>query len=339
MRPSVESVYPRKKEVPKNFLQTIVGDTERRVESKRVEQVVASGDVEHDLRRALQVRSHTAHAPLLLTLLTLEQARSTSDGPSVHAFDDRSFDLVNITNWDEKIVWEPDEEAPESFLLPETDLSTPLNKTLESGLWTQSIIWGAREPFRDFTQLELHEQDMVQEERQPGMSSQSFLANKPSPACAVQEVVRPRKRMRTDTQPKDKFNISNDQFYEVSKEGGRHRVRQTFGQLVVEHAYPAQKLQLPFVRVHPFEFMHSIGSSNCIVQDPLVQTGGSLIPPPCAPIPTECRAPLQQGADSEEEKRQGRSQGRQGWRYWRGSAPDRRSELARHEQLHPMGVL
>lgn len=55
--------------------------------------------------------------------------------------------------------------------------------------------------------------------------------------------------MRTDTQPRDKFNISNDQFYEVSKDGGRHRVRQTFGQLVVEHAYPAQKLQLPFVRM------------------------------------------------------------------------------------------
>lgn len=53
--------------------------------------------------------------------------------------------------------------------------------------------------------------------------------------------------MRTDNQPRDKFNLSNDHFYEVSKEGGRHRVRQTFGQLVVEHAYPAQKLQLPFV--------------------------------------------------------------------------------------------
>lgn len=48
-------------------------------------------------------------------------------------------------------------------------------------------------------------------------------------------------------QIRDKFNLSNDQFYEVAKEGGRHRVRQTFGQLVVEHAYPAQKLQLPFV--------------------------------------------------------------------------------------------
>jgi len=64
----------------------------------------------------------------------------------------------------------------------------------------------------------------------------------------VVETVRPRKRLRMDAgQIRDKFNLSNDQFYEVSKEGGRHRVRQTFGQLVVEHAYPAQKLQLPFV--------------------------------------------------------------------------------------------
>ena len=50
-----------------------------------------------------------------------------------------------------------------------------------------------------------------------------------------------------DPHPKDKFNLSNDNYYEVSKDGIRHRVRQTFGQLVVEHAYPAQKLQLPFV--------------------------------------------------------------------------------------------
>lgn len=54
--------------------------------------------------------------------------------------------------------------------------------------------------------------------------------------------------MRTDAIPiKDKFNLSNDHFYHVAKEGARARVRQTFGQLTVEHAYPAQKLQLPFV--------------------------------------------------------------------------------------------
>ncbi len=50
-------------------------------------------------------------------------------------------------------------------MLSESNLATPLNKALESGGWTQSIIWGPREPFRDFTQLELHEQDLVQEER------------------------------------------------------------------------------------------------------------------------------------------------------------------------------
>lgn len=61
------------------------------------------------------------------------------------------------------------------------------------------------------------------------------------------EAFRPRKRLRNDPQPRDKFNLSNDNFYEVSKTGAHHRVRQTFGQLVVEHAYPAQKLQLPFV--------------------------------------------------------------------------------------------
>jgi hypothetical protein len=66
---------------------------------------------------------------------------------------------------------------------------------------------------------------------------------------SIVETVRPKKRIRAhDAQIRDKFNLSNDHFYEVSKEGGRHRVRQTFGQLVVEHAYPAQKLQLPFVR-------------------------------------------------------------------------------------------
>lgn len=65
------------------------------------------------------------------------------------------------------------------------------------------------------------------------------------------EQIRPRKRFRTDAAPRDKFNLSNDQYYEVAKDGGRHRVRQTFGQLTVEHAYSAQKLQLPFVRFIP----------------------------------------------------------------------------------------
>lgn len=209
----VEAVYPRKREVPKGFLASVVGDMERQVESQRVEEVVASSSIEGDLRRALEERGDS-ELPVSLPL------------------HDRSFDLVLLSNWEDQIIYEAEDDG--GFMqpgVPAADLTTPQNKILESGVWTQSIIWNPRAPFRDFTQLELNEEDNHVDERPAGY-----------------DTVRPRKRMRTDNQPKDKFNLSNDQFYEVNKDGGRHRVRQTFGQLVVEHAYPAQKLQLPFYK-------------------------------------------------------------------------------------------
>ncbi|KAH9835861.1 atypical/TAF1 protein kinase [Rhodofomes roseus] len=209
----VEAVHPRKKETPRGFLAAVVGDTERQFENKRVEEVVSSGNVEVDLRKALQERSE-ADASISLPL------------------HDRSFDLVLLSNWEDQIMYEPDvDAAPTPLAEPPADLTAPQNKVLESGAWTQSIIWSPRAPFRDFTQLELNEEETAADERPP-----------------AQDVARPRKRLRTDNQPKDRFNLSNDQYYEVNKEGGRHRVRQTFGQLVVEHAYPAQKLQLPFYK-------------------------------------------------------------------------------------------
>jgi len=51
----VETVYPRKKENHRGFLDAVVGDAKRQVESKRVEEVVSSGNVETDLRKALEV--------------------------------------------------------------------------------------------------------------------------------------------------------------------------------------------------------------------------------------------------------------------------------------------
>ena len=56
-------MFPRKKEVPRGFLAAVVGDTERQVENKRVEEVVSSGNVEIDLRKALQVRPTTQLNP------------------------------------------------------------------------------------------------------------------------------------------------------------------------------------------------------------------------------------------------------------------------------------
>lgn len=163
--------------------------------------------------------------------------------------DDRTFDLVFLSNWEDQIVYEPDHTSQiAAATINENNLTTPINKALESGSWTQSIIWSPKAPFRDFTQLEFnHEDDIVPEER-TGIYCLCVDHGSHHWRVFAVETVRPRKWMRTDPgQIRDKFNLSNDHFYEVAKEGGRHRVRQTFGQLVVEHAYPAQKLQLPFV--------------------------------------------------------------------------------------------
>lgn len=56
----------------------------------------------------------------------------------------------------------------------------------------------------------------------------------------------------------DPFNLSNDREYEVPKEQKRQIIRQTFGALEVVHAYPAQKLQLPFVRRLPLALVGAV---------------------------------------------------------------------------------
>ncbi|KAF8488534.1 hypothetical protein JB92DRAFT_3016567 [Gautieria morchelliformis] len=224
---NVEIVPPKAKRVPRGYLNDVVGDTKREVETRRVEQVVTSSTVEDDLRKALIERTTLGHMPVNLRL------------------SDRSFDLVLLSDWEEQILYGPDVKdaslgdvdggsepsAPETRLNKKAEeVMTPANSTLESGVWTQSIIWDSKTPFRDFTQLEMSE---VPPEVEPPV---------------VPEAARPKKRLRTDNQPRDKFNLSNDQQYEVSKEVARQRVRQTFQDLHIHHSYPAQKLQLPFFK-------------------------------------------------------------------------------------------
>ncbi|KAJ7596787.1 TAF1 transcription initiation factor TFIID subunit TAF1 [Mycena floridula] len=205
----VETVYSRKRDVPRGFLASIVGD-KRQVERQ---EAVTSNSIEADLLQAIEERDKT-DVPI-------------SDSTTLH---DRAFDLVLLSNWEDQIIYDSTNvfSAKKPTETPSNFVTAPVNAVLESGLWTQSIIWGSRKPFRDFTQLEFnHEDDIVPEERA--------------------DPTRPRKRFRADAGVRDKFNLSNDHFYEVAKDK-QHRVRQTFGQLGVEHAYPAQKLQLPFYK-------------------------------------------------------------------------------------------
>lgn len=73
-----------------------------------------------------------------------------------------------LSNWEDQIIYEPDEYHVLTTH-NQANLTTPSNKALEEGSWTQSIIWSPRAPFRDFTQLELNEEDVLQEERHPSM--------------------------------------------------------------------------------------------------------------------------------------------------------------------------
>lgn len=60
----------------------------------------------------------------------------------------------------------------------------PVNKGLESGAWTQSIIWGPRVPFRDFTQIEFNNgDDIIPEERPAGSYLSSRLVI--IPHCSI----------------------------------------------------------------------------------------------------------------------------------------------------------
>jgi transcription initiation factor TFIID subunit 1 len=111
-----------------------------------------------------------------------------SNSPSFHSFTDY-VPCSTPLNWTIKL----DNRKKPTSTHPQqaSNLTTPVNAALESGAWTQSII-----------------------------------------------------------------------YYEVSKERGRHRVRQTFGQLVVEHAYPAQKLQLPSVSAYIVVLDHLADESS-----------------------------------------------------------------------------
>lgn len=55
-----------------------------------------------------------------------------------------------------------------------------------------------------------------------------------------------------DTLAKDltrRYNISNDDAYELLKENHQHKVRSTLGNVMIEHSMPAVKLQYPFYKV------------------------------------------------------------------------------------------
>ncbi|KAG0348981.1 hypothetical protein BG004_003143 [Podila humilis] len=170
---------------------------------------------------------------------------------------------VQLDEWENKIIWDdalvPSQDVDmtsaetSSTALTETTMATfaARNYDLENGDWEDSIIWDDNKPYTPFTHISLNMNDTnvlfditsIEHKAKRGRRAQQhatyrIMNNKNQPSEA-------------ETHRKleiDRFNLSNDRFYEAHKEGRFHRVRQTFGQLVVQHALPAVKLMKPWYK-------------------------------------------------------------------------------------------
>ncbi|EGF98411.1 uncharacterized protein MELLADRAFT_118533 [Melampsora larici-populina 98AG31] len=158
--------------------------------------------------------------------------------------DERGWEALTMADWEDGIVWQPEVSQSNSSARPLdtlTRLTRPRNRAIEEGDWLRSVIWDAKNgTWKDFTGLELLPQD-VEKDPQP-----------PDPlATVIDSSLSPQKQSSTAKgnrpQSLDPFNLSNDRLYEVSKEQ-RRRVRQTFGNLEVQHSYPALKLHFPLYK-------------------------------------------------------------------------------------------
>lgn len=122
---------------------------------------------------------------------------------------------------------------------------------LEEGDWLDAIIWDKEKPSPATMKisLDLNDPNMLFDVEEVEATKELLIQPKhvkkgrkplPKPLPKIQIY-------HTDTEPHNKlplnrFNLSNDKHYESHLAGRLIRVRQTFGQLVVQHALPALKL-------------------------------------------------------------------------------------------------
>ncbi|SPO20439.1 related to TAF1 - TFIID subunit (TBP-associated factor), 145 kD [Ustilago trichophora] len=233
-----------------------------------------------ELLRSSILRSH--HASILPELTRDLDALTTDAGQTEDAVDDielavistpgvkaekRNANLapIELDDWDERIVWntlrgeqtgvstvqidglgkQDDMEQDPTARIAPPSVDKPFNHDLFRGAWTRSIIWDAQTPFEAFDKLVLDMNDpqmMLEEDLGPKTKQNSLLrSDAPVVSAAAQ---RDLARRQAELDP---FNLSNDKFYEQTREH-RQRVRQTLGKLVVQHAWPAVKLQLPWYK-------------------------------------------------------------------------------------------
>ncbi|KAG0305411.1 hypothetical protein BGZ98_004180 [Dissophora globulifera] len=177
---------------------------------------------------------------------------------------------VQLETWEDKIIWDDamvptynaqlngaESSTVTTSSAAEQDRFAVRNYDLENGDWEDSIIWDDNKPFKSFAYVSLNMNDANVLFDLTSMDAKSMgegfrvKRGKKAQLPAYRLVTNTNDPSEAETHRKlqiDRFNLSNDRFYEIHKEGRFHRVRQTFGQLVVQHALPAVKLMKPWYK-------------------------------------------------------------------------------------------
>lgn len=134
----MEVVAPRERELanPKP-LASLIGDAKSVVRQKSLSSAPKGVNQDAILTKLLRARGVDEH-----------------DGPTHIPVNDRSYDLVLLSDWENHILYDPPD--PRTIPSPKQAseaLTKPLNRYLNSDEWLQTIIWDPKLPYRDFREL------------------------------------------------------------------------------------------------------------------------------------------------------------------------------------------
>lgn len=145
---------------------------------------------------------------------------------------------VDTEDWEQQITWGNNNTATDEHPFTIDSISQQLLQRSKNALtedYESHIIWDEDTAFLPCTSLQINLND-------PHMLFEEGASHiKESNAREAE-----RQRLLEGV---DRYNLSNDHYYEALQEGQIHRVRQTFGLLVIAHSLPVLRLQAPFFKL------------------------------------------------------------------------------------------
>ncbi|KAI7866594.1 hypothetical protein BDF14DRAFT_1810449 [Spinellus fusiger] len=168
---------------------------------------------------------------------------------------DTIYHSVMLNHWEDDIVWGDEDTAESSYTKEKEEVSVikkHLNDRLEEGDWIDTIIWDKERPDPSSMRivLDLNDPNMLFDCEEVEATKAQLIEPKhvkkgrkplprPLPKIPIVYNTEPEPHSKLPLNP---FNLSNDRHYEMHLAGRLVRVRQTLGELIVQHALPASKL-------------------------------------------------------------------------------------------------